>query len=65
MKNIIENKKKYLNNYHKQLFSKAKKDEYKFFIIANNELNDYFQTNSLYKLYNDEFCKNKKNLINN
>ena len=34
MKNIIENKKKYLNNYHKQLFSKAKKDEYKFFIIA-------------------------------
>ena len=55
MKNIIENKKKYLNNYHKQLFSKAKKDEYKFFIIANNELNDYFQTNSLYKLYNDEF----------
>ena len=65
MKNIIENKKKYLNNYHKQLFSKAKKDEYKFFIIANNELKDHFETNSLYKLYNDEFCKNKKNLINN
>ena len=65
MKNIIENKKKYLNNYHKQLFSKAKKDEYKFFIIANNELKDHFETNSLYKLYNEEFCKNKKNLINN
>ncbi len=65
MKNIIENKKKYLNNYHKQLFSKAKKDEYKFFIIVNNELKDHFETNSLYKLYNDEFCKNKKNLINN
>ena len=65
IKNIIDNKKKYLNNYHKQLFSKAKNDEYKFFIVANNELKDYFQTDSLYKLYNEEFCKNKKNLINN
>ena len=59
LKNIIDNKKKYLNNYHKQLFSKAKNDEYKFFIVANNELKDYFQTDSLYKLYNDEFCKKK------